>query len=83
MLKNILNFEGVTLLNKEEQKTVNGDKINTGCRVLLGSGAGGVINFIGATTGEQVSAAANTWCVNAIANGASSCRYDCFYDGQG
>ncbi|WP_396144012.1 hypothetical protein [Flavobacterium sp.] len=30
MLKNILNLEGVSLLNKEEQKNVNGGRTNLG-----------------------------------------------------
>ena len=58
--------------------------VDTRCRVLLGNGSGGVINFTGATSGQAVSDAANAWCVNAVINnGAGSCRYDCYHDGQG
>jgi hypothetical protein len=35
MLKNILNFEGVSLLNKEEQKSVNGGVASGTCAALV------------------------------------------------
>ncbi|MFY8188519.1 MAG: hypothetical protein ACOVLC_11245 [Flavobacterium sp.] len=89
MFKEILNSEGVEQLSRQQMKGVDGGKsldsgLDTRCRVLLGNGQGGIINFTGATTPAQVSAAANAWCVNAVINsGAGSCRYDCYHDGQG
>ncbi len=93
----ISNFEFGEVLRREQLKTITGGAggvdvgldpgttmLDTRCKVLLADGSGGVLNFIGATTGAQVSAAANAWCVNAVINdGAGSCKYDCYHDGQG
>ena len=89
MFKEILNSEGVEQLSRQQMKSVDGGKsldsgLDARCRVLLGNGVGGIINFIGATTPAQVSDTANAWCVNAVINsGAGSSRYDCYHVGQG
>ena len=85
-MKKLISNLGGKELSKNEQKNVFGGiaALDTRCRVILANGSGGIINFVGAATGSQVSAAANAWCVNAVINnGAGSCRYDCYYDGQG
>lgn len=83
MLKNILNFEGVTLLNKEEQKTVNGGKQTCRFKVTL-NGETRTKFVSGFADGQAGSNDANAGCVSVLANtAATSCSYDCAFDGMG
>lgn len=85
MLKNILNFEGVTLLNKEEQKNVAGG-LRSSCALIITNSGGGTEVFEGmyyGSTYNGISTSANNACVKAIQDGATRCKYDCAYDGIG
>ena len=83
MLKNILNFEGVSLLSKGEQKNVNGGKQT--CRFTVTMNGQTRTTFIsGYADGQAGSNQANAGCVAALANtAATSCSYDCAFDGMG
>lgn len=63
MLKNILNFEGVTLLSKEQQKSVNGGEGT--CAYFLGTdGDGAPIGQFNVSMAEAQAATSNggNWC---------------------
>ena len=78
MLNEFLNLPGVVVLGKEEQRKVSGGGI---CRIthsLNGFERTDEAYF------EGDSADANAFCVDLITAGhASSCGYDCAYDGYG
>lgn len=86
MLKNILTLEGVTILNKQQQKNIRGG--GGYCRLTIiydngGREAGGGY-FLG-DTGADISNAANAFCSNEVQNepGVARCFYDCEHDGFG
>ena len=85
MLKDILNFEGVSLLSKSEQKNVAGGLRSSCALIITTSGGGSQVyeSMYYGTTTSQISASANSACVEAIESGATRCRYDCAYDGIG
>jgi hypothetical protein len=90
-LRTIARLQGVTKLSKDAQKVVNGGKVSGICVVSVSAGAGGagtgggsgVIDFGPQSSGSSASGAANSWCVNHIAQYGGSCRYDCVWDGLG
>jgi len=64
MLQNILNLEGVTVLSKEEQKTINGSGT---CYALLGRAGDGHPMGLEAASYQEVQAAlaangGGSWC---------------------
>lgn len=85
MLKNILNLEGVSLLSKGEQKSVNGGKKTQTCRFTVTMNGETRTTFIqGFADGQAGSSQANNSCVSALANtAATACKYDCAWDGMG
>ena len=82
MLSKISNLDGVSVLNKKEQATVNGG-LQT-CRITT-SYLGFSMTFETVfSDGPAGSGEANDYCVDIIVSGnASSCGYDCEYDGFG
>jgi hypothetical protein len=83
MLKNFLNLNGVTVLNKEEQCNVNGGQT---CRftIIMASGSRFTVEGEVGVEGPGGSAQANTVCVNHIQNHPEDrCFYDCEHDGFG
>jgi hypothetical protein len=87
MLKNILNFEGVSLLSKGEQKNVNGGLAapTQTCRFTVTMNGQTRTTFIqGFADGQAGSSQANSSCVSVLANTAATrCSYDCAFDGMG
>ena len=85
MLKNILNFEGVSLLSKGEQKSVNGGKATQTCRFTVTMNGETRTHFQhGFADGQAGSNQANSNCVAVLTNtAATSCRYDCAWDNMG
>jgi hypothetical protein len=84
MLQNILNLDGVTVLNKKQQNSVNGGRLQE-CRFTVTmNGQTRVFNEPGYEDGAAGSAQANDACVAVLENTqASRCFYDCSYDGYG
>lgn len=84
MLKNILNFEGVSLLSKGEQKNVNDGSTQT-CRFTVTLNGESRTTFIyGFFDGQADSTEANNSCVSGLTNTeATRCSYDCAFDGMG
>lgn len=84
MLNDILNLEGVSLLNKEEQGTIQGGL--GGCVITVtgpGSTGGGVVIT---DDGEQAeTAGAHAACAFELENNppGTRCFYDCSFDGPG
>ena len=79
MLNNILNLEGVTVLNKQQQKEINGGQT---CRFTIKDAYGThVIEQPGFAEDTAGSSQANDACVSLIEAGAFRCFYDCEYDG--
>lgn len=79
MLNNILNLDGVTLLDKKHQKQVNG---GGNCRItVLNNGVRTTISIkeLSEDPGEQT-AAAHSACGFFLNEGADRCFYDCSYD---
>ena len=80
MLKNILNVKGIKVLNKREQKLIAGG--GQDCNITVDGQLMGVL--ITMASGAAASAEANELCVDIVINSsASSCGYDCNYDGLG
>lgn len=79
MLNNILNLDGVTVLDKKHQKQVNG---GGGCRLTtITNGARETSLIMGLPNNEdsQTDAAHNA-CGTLLNGGADRCFYDCSYD---
>ncbi len=83
MIENILNLEGVTVLNKKQQGSISGGR--QVCYLSLGNG--GTVLLILKNRGAKDRGAsddANAACVNEILkHNAGSCSYDCEHDGIG
>jgi len=73
-----MNLDGVTVLDKKQQAGVKGGQR---CRITIdGQTKMAHVGSEGAEGSEQ----ANSYCVSQIESGfASSCKYDCEYDGFG
>ena len=83
MLENILNFEGVTVLDKKLQRGVNGGQ---NCKITLMGGPGTTVHDVpGFSEGPSGSNEANDLCVGLIAQDETvdRCFYDCSWDGEG
>ena len=90
MLNEILNLEGVAVLSKEQQKSVNGGAYwgtfsGSACRLRITEGGKTYTftQYFTSSTNSGISEAANNACVENIAGGATRCTYDCSYDGYG
>ena len=82
MLQNILNLEGVAVLDKKQQKTISGGEQI--CRITHTYLGGNFYNESYFTDGDAGSDEAEAFCVDMIVGGtADSCGYDCAYDGWG
>lgn len=85
MLNNILNLGGVTVLDKKQQKQVNGGTMAQECTftyVDAWTGDSHTVTSGRYPDGEAGSSQANSDCVDMIVSGgASSCRYNCSWDG--
>jgi hypothetical protein len=84
MLKTIAGLQGVTVLSKVAQKKIGGGVTGIcAVRVSGGSygGATGILDFGEQSSGGGASSAANSWCVNHIAQYGGRCQYDCAHDG--
>jgi hypothetical protein len=82
MLNDILNVEGVSLLNKEEQGTVQGGL--GGCVITVMHN--GHSHQVGILTGDgeaNETAGAHAACADALNAGFDRCFYDCSFDGIG
>ena len=85
MLNEILNLEGVAVLSKEQQKSVNGG-VGSSCALIITNSSGYTEVYetmYYASTTRGISASANIACVEAIQDGAARCKYDCAYEGRG
>jgi len=83
MLNNILNLDGVTVLDKKQQKSFKGGET---CRFTVIRPSGNVQSgsFEVGVDGPEASNVANDACVDAIESGeATRCFYDCEHDGFG
>ena len=84
MLQNILNLEGVDVLNKKEQSAINGASGDSSCYVLIfwtGGGQKG-LEYEMSASGAAASTEADGLCADAVNSGdAASCQYDCYHDG--
>jgi hypothetical protein len=81
MLNNFLNLEGVTVLNKKQQKDVHG-----GGQCIIRAYTNGVLTSIGVASGmadneASETAGAHAACAYELNNGATNCYYDCAHDG--
>jgi hypothetical protein len=91
IIKTIAGLQGVTKLSKDAQKIINGGRVSGVCAVSVSAGAGGagtgggggILDFGSQPSGSAASGAADSWCVNHIAQYGGSCRYDCAWDGYG
>ena len=80
MLNNILNLKGVKILSKNQQRFIAGGAQD--CNITVDGQLLGVL--ITMASGSAASAEANEYCVDIVINSsASSCSYDCNYDGIG
>ncbi len=82
MLNNILNLEGVTVLDKKQQGSVHGG----GTCIIRGFNADGSVHGVGFShsssgSAEAETASAHQACAAAMNSGAASCFYDCQHDG--
>lgn len=84
MKKSILNLEGVQILSRNEQKSVNGGKTQT-CRFTVTLNGETRTTFVqGFTDGSAGSTEANNACVSVLTNTqATRCSYDCAWDRMG
>ncbi len=83
MLNNILNLEGVTVLDKKQQKEING---GGKCRITtFTDGVRDDVGVIALLPDDAYSQEfyGNQACLREIANGADRCFYDCSHDGFG
>jgi len=84
MLQNILNSEGVTVLNKKQQGSINGGQT---CKITvkLSNGQWASKEFDGFSEGAAGSSQANAVCANQVSTNelVDRCFYDCSYDGIG
>lgn len=84
MLQNILNLDGVTVLNKKQQNSVNGGMMasDSDCKfTVISGGSRKSETFDVGVSGSGASSAANSWCVSIIESGdADRCFYDCEWD---
>lgn len=63
MLQNILNLDGVTVLNKKQQNSINGGYLPEGtCAVQGGNGYAGVSGISIAYAQEAAAATGGHWC---------------------
>jgi len=91
MLQNILNLDGVTVLNKKQQKVVSGGLVQeTTCKfTLFGTENGQSTSYVGyessPISGSGSSSWANDVCAHAVSTNSNvnRCFYDCDYDGYG
>lgn len=86
MLQNILNLDGVAVLNKKQQRSVNGG--NDVCHFTITTSDGGSHGGsgpVGGGSGNETSGNANDICVDAVINNSeiTRCQYDCEHDGLG
>ena len=82
MLNDILNLEGVSLLNKEEQGTVQGGL--GGCVLTIVHGDHTHTGIVITEDGEAAeTAGAHAACGEVLNAGADRCFYDCSFDGVG
>lgn len=84
MLQNILNLNGVAVLNKKAQGSINGGgSCTTKYFDANGNqiGSGGTFNNGDSSDADTLQAHQN--CAWALNNGADRCFYDCDYDGIG
>ena len=79
MINDLMNLEGVTVLDKKEQSAIKGGQR---CKFTIN---GAVTELMSVpSSGEQGSAEANAYCVDLITSGAvDKCGYDCEHDGFG
>lgn len=82
MLNNILNLDGVTVLDKKQQKKVNGGR-NT-CKITtfkdgVRSEPQSIINLPSDSLSQEFYG--NQACLGEIAAGADRCFYNCSHDG--
>ena len=87
MLNNILNLEGVTVLENKQQKKVNGGNLMyegqecTFTYVDAWTGESQTVTSGGYPPGQAGSTQANSDCVDMIVSGgATSCSYNCSWD---
>lgn len=81
MLQNILNLEGVTVLGKKEQGSINGGY--TCIITTINSDGSSETGYIFGTSDDpniQTTSAHNA-CGRELNGGASRCFYDCSHDG--
>lgn len=82
MLNNILNLEGATVLNKQQQKEINGGQ--DFCTITTIDSEGNRHFDVIAVISESPSEEGNDFCVGQITAGnAVRCFYDCSHDGPG
>ena len=86
MLNNILNLEGVTVLNKKQQNSINGS--GGYCRLTIRHANGSTETgggYFGGGSGSEISGNANAFCSSVVQNDPdiSRCFYDCAHDGFG
>lgn len=88
MLNNILNIEGVTVLNKKHLKVlnkkqlkgVNGGQSCTYTIVFAGGGSHSFVGIANYSEGAAGSAEANSICAEYAIESGNRCFYDCEWD---
>ena len=84
MLNNILNLDGVTVLNKKQQGSVNGGQACLFTLIYHGGGSRRVMTG-DYSEGSAGSSEANSDCAALVSgnNDVGRCFYDCSHDGFG
>lgn len=87
MLNNIINLEGVTVLDKKQQGSVNG---GTNCRfTVIGTEGGQIARHVEIVESPVEGSGSSNWandvCAHAVSNNSNvnRCFYDCDHDGFG
>jgi len=80
MLENILNLEGVTVLDKKQQGSIEGGALSgTDCRIVIENSFGGRLVFIVRVPGygQEAQFQGEAYCNNYEAGPDSLCYADC------
>lgn len=83
MLNNILNLDGVTVLDKKQQKKVNGGMMGV-CRLTTITNGNSETSYIFglSDSGDSQEAQGQNACGTLLSAGADRCFYNCSHDGM-
>jgi len=84
MLNNILNLEGVCVLNKKQKKFVKGGSIDCQFTIIENGTRSVFTTPVLTDDGDTASSTAQSACTDyVISHSGSRCFYDCEHDGYG